>query len=68
MKQSANKKPAKSCYNHIGGKLGELLMEQFVAKEWIAKEASADKHFYITEKGEREFANLGIDLSRIASA
>lgn len=68
MKQSANKKPAKSCYNHIGGKLGELLMEQFVAKEWIAKEVSADKHFYITEKGEREFANLGIDLSRIASA
>ncbi|WP_114788843.1 hypothetical protein U0035_04440 [Niabella yanshanensis] len=68
MKQSANKKPAKSCYNHIGGKLGELLMEQFVVKGWIAKEVPADKHFYITEKGEREFARLGIDLSQIASA
>lgn len=67
MKEPGKHKPAKSCYEHIGGKLGELLMEHFIAKGWITKDNSADKHFYITEKGEREFSNLGIDLSQIKS-
>lgn len=60
-------KPAKTCYSHIGGTLGSLLLEQFVEKEWIAKHNKADKHYYITPKGEKEFARLGIDLSSIKS-
>ena len=68
MNVSGKHKPAKRCYEHIGGKLGELLMEQFIVKGWISKDGSADKHFYITEKGEREFSILGIDLSQIKSA
>ena len=58
-------KAAKACYEHIGGKLGELLLELFVTKNWIAKENPTDKHFYITEEGEKEFANMGLDLSQI---
>lgn len=58
-------KPAKKCYEHLGGKLGELLLENFADKNWIAKKNPSDKHFYITELGEKEFSKLGIDLSKI---
>lgn len=60
-------KPAKKCYSHIGGKLGELLLETFADKKWIAKNDASDKHFCITELGEKEFTKLGIDLSKIKS-
>lgn len=58
-------KPAKLCFEHIGGKLGELLLETFIEKKWIAKENPINKHFYITEKGQKEFTKMGIDLSQI---
>lgn len=58
-------KPAKACYEHIGGKLGELLMKAFIEKDWIAKETLTSKHFYITDLGEKEFAKLGVDVSEI---
>lgn len=67
MTLQTHKKPAKACYDHIGGKLGTLLLEQFIEKGWIAKEKPADKHFYITETGLVEFTKLGIDLSQIQS-
>ncbi len=57
-------KPAKTCYSHIGGKLGELLLEHFVDKGWIAK-VPEDKHYHITGTGEKEFAQMGLDLSKI---
>ena len=60
-----NHKPAKICYSHLGGKLGTLLLEQFIEKQWIAKTQPGDKQYYITLLGEREFAKLGVDLSKI---
>lgn len=60
-------KPAKKCYEHIGGKLGELLLENFAEKKWIAKKEPSGTHFYITELGEKEFSKLGLDLSKIKS-
>jgi hypothetical protein len=54
--------PAKTCYSHLGGKLGAMLFTLFVKKKWISP---SGKHFYITEKGKKEFTKLGIDLSRI---
>ncbi len=65
--KATEKKTAKLCYEHIGGKLGNLLLEQFVDKGWLAKEHLTDKNFYITEKGTKEFKKLGIDLSLIHS-
>ena len=58
-------KPAKLCYEHIGGKLGSLLLKKFLEKGWLEKMNATDKNFYITVKGEHEFAKLGIDLSEI---
>ncbi|AZB07353.1 ArsR family transcriptional regulator [Chryseobacterium sp. G0162] len=65
MNQLNDRKPAKKCYEHIGGKLGQLLLEQFIDKGWITKDNSIDRHYYITEKGEKEFTKLGVDLSKI---
>ncbi|MBP2615003.1 ArsR family transcriptional regulator [Chryseobacterium jejuense] len=63
--KSTERKPAKPCYEHIGGKLGQLLLEQFVEKGWIAKDHPADRNYYITDKGQEEFTKLGLDLSQI---
>jgi len=65
MTTTLERKPAKLCYEHIGGKLGSLLLEQFVLKGWLAKNEITGKNFYITEKGTKEFTKLGIDLSLI---
>jgi len=65
MAKQPGKIPAKTCYSHLGGKLGALLLEQFIKKKWIAAEDPSDKHFFITAKGEKEFTKLGIDLSQI---
>lgn len=67
MKNEKEIKPAKLCYEHIGGKLGMLLKDAFADKKWIAKAHPADKHFYITEEGKEAFTKMGIDLSQIAS-
>lgn len=65
MTKIKSRKPAKTCYSHIGGKLGSLLLETFADKGWIAKSAPGDKHFYITDLGEKEFSKLGVDISGI---
>lgn len=65
MIKKATTKPAKACYDHIGGKLGTMLMEMCIDKGWIQKEKPADKHFFITEKAQAAFAKLGLDLSQI---
>ncbi|WP_276381711.1 ArsR family transcriptional regulator [Flavobacterium sp. H4147] len=67
MTKLSEEKPAKMCYEHIGGKLGQLLAVTFAEKGWIAKKDRADKHFYITSLGEKEFSKLGLDISQIKS-
>lgn len=65
MNKLTGRKPAKACYEHIGGKLGQLLLEQFIEKGWIARDHPADRHYYITDKGTEELTKLGLDLSKI---
>ena len=65
--EAAGKKLAKPCNRHIGGKLGTLILNNFVEKGWITKDKPGDKYYYITEKGQNEFTRLGIDLSQIKS-
>lgn len=67
MNKSIEKKPVKFCYTHIGGKLGTMLLEAFTNKGWIAKNKPTDKHFCITDMGQKEFTKLGLDLSQIKS-
>jgi hypothetical protein len=58
-------KPAKICYDHIGGKLGTLLLEMCIQQEWIMHSNSTGKHYFITDKGQIEFTKMGLDLSLI---
>ena len=65
---SENPRPMKLCYEHIGGKLGDLMATAFIEKGWFARDDSHNqRHFYITPKGEKELTKLGIDLSQIKS-
>jgi hypothetical protein len=57
--------PAKTCFSHIGGTLGNLLLTLFIEKKWIVPSKVDPKYFIITEKGKKEFETLGIDLSLI---
>jgi hypothetical protein len=57
--------PVKLCYSHIGGQLGSLLSEHFIAKKWIETVQGNERLFSVTAKGKRAFADLGIDLSLI---
>ena len=57
--------PAKTCFSHIGGTLGNLLLAMFIEKEWIKSSGIEKKHYFITEKGKKEFKKLGLDLSLI---
>jgi hypothetical protein len=38
-----------------------------VENGWLTKDKPTDKHFYITDKGQKEFTKLGIDISQIKS-
>ncbi|PZR25566.1 MAG: ArsR family transcriptional regulator [Citrobacter freundii] len=64
MSKTTAKKQVKLCYEHVGGKMGSLLLERFVANGWLAK-TPGKKELYITEKGMQGFNDLGIDLSKI---
>jgi hypothetical protein len=57
--------PAKLCYSHLGGKLGNLLLESFIEKGWLSKEKPGARHFFVTKKGTAGFRKLGIDVSKI---
>ncbi|UQA74255.1 hypothetical protein K2F45_20950 [Sphingobacterium siyangense] len=65
MKNYDKVKFAKLCYEHIGGKLGQLLLEALIAKGWLAKKDPSDKDLYITELGESQLTAFGVDLSQI---
>ncbi|PSL50142.1 hypothetical protein CLV51_1011486 [Chitinophaga niastensis] len=60
-----DKIPAKLCYNHLGGKLGSLLLDNFIEKGWIARDLSSEKHYYITEAGDKGLKKMGIDTALI---
>jgi hypothetical protein len=65
MKEKQLITPAKTCYDHIGGKLGSLILEMCLQKGWIQLIDSPNKRYLVTELGQSEFSKLGIDISLI---
>ncbi len=53
MKNLEELKPAKACYNHLGGKLGTLLFDMFIEKSRIAKQNSEDKTFSLLQRDKK---------------
>ncbi len=50
---------ARVCYDHLAGRLGVALYDGLVANAWLASEAP---NAAPTRKGEKAFADVGIDL------
>ena len=62
--QHPNTITAKPCYEHLGGKLGELLFERMKALKWFKPKAGSTREFEVTKKGIEELTKLGVDLSK----
>jgi hypothetical protein len=49
---------ARMCYDHLAGRLGVSMAEQFQGKGWVSLEG---KDFQITDSGRYQLGNFGID-------
>lgn len=59
---------ARTCYDHIAGRLGVLLHNHFNTVGWIAPDsANPGTAYSVTLKGSKHFAALGIDVSETRS-
>jgi hypothetical protein len=58
---------ARTCYDHIAGKLGVALHDRFKALRWFATTKKADA-YEVTNEGSRGFAGLGVDLESARTA
>lgn len=54
---------ARTCYDHLAGRLGVGIADALAKRDYIAFSADAGG---VTEKGERFFARLGLDLKQAA--
>lgn len=52
---------ARTCYDHIAGKIGVLLHNSFKKQRWI----SGNEEYDLTSEGKKEFEKLGIDVESI---
>jgi DNA-binding transcriptional ArsR family regulator len=53
---------ARTCYDHLAGRLGVLLTDAMLESGWLAREAD---HFRVSNAGEADFRSLGIDLDKL---
>lgn len=53
---------ARTCYDHIAGRLGVLLHDRFHDAGWMSSSGTA---YDLTPKGIRAFATMGIDVAEI---
>jgi hypothetical protein len=53
---------ARTCYGHLGGKLGSLLFNKLIEEKWLEPEENKKTVFKVTEKGYEGFKKIGIDL------
>lgn len=57
---------ARTCYDHMAGKLGVLLHDRFAALRWLSADATGSSTAYgLTPKGTKAFEALGIDIGAI---
>ncbi|QED49346.1 ArsR/SmtB family transcription factor [Cytobacillus dafuensis] len=65
LKQSSQVKllrEARTCYDHLAGKLGVGLTESMLNTGYLEKE---ERNFVVTPKGEQFFTDFGIDLDQL---
>lgn len=63
MRITGDGKPtARSCYGHLGGKLGNRLFERLIELGWFELEEGKSTVYIVTEKGCQELIKLGVTL------
>jgi hypothetical protein len=48
------------CYDHLGGKLGAILLDFFIAKEWICLDEGKSTVYVLTAEGKKAFEEIGL--------
>lgn len=56
---------ARSCYGHLGGKLGNLIFERMLELGWFIHSEGKSTVYDLTETGRRELLKMGVDLSSL---
>jgi DNA-binding transcriptional ArsR family regulator len=56
---------ARTCYDHMAGRVGVLLHDRFKALGWLAGSNSKDNAYDLTPDGAKAFEALGIDIEAI---
>ena len=54
-----------SCYNHLGGVLGEALFKFLLKEKWIE---NIDNEFKLTDKGWEELEIIGLDINTLRNS
>lgn len=57
---------ARSCYDHLAGRLGVAVTDALAARGLIAPDPGNDRLFVLTQAGERWFADFGVDTGTAA--
>lgn len=53
---------ARTCYDHLAGRVGVLLHDRFHALRWLSVISKTDNAYELTPAGARAFEALGVDL------
>lgn len=66
---------ARTCYDHLAGRVGTALFEAMLGRGLLEPEKSQPERpepgrpgYEVTDKGERQFAEVGIDLAVVRAA
>jgi predicted transcriptional regulator len=52
----------RKCYDHLGGKLGEILLKYLLENNWIELEEGKTTVYIVTDKGKKELKKIGIEI------
>lgn len=60
--ESGRLRAARTCYDHIAGRVGVSLHDRFKSLGWLADSSAANNAYDLTPSGAKAFEALGIDL------
>jgi hypothetical protein len=52
----------RKCYDHLGGKLGTILLNTLLENNWIELEEDKKTVYIVIEKEKKEFKKMGIEI------
>lgn len=60
--QARELRAARTCYDHLAGRLGVALADALIAQGWLAEILDDDERFAVTDAGRAGFAEFGVPL------